>query len=99
MTIKHPPFEDVLAIVLIVIFQCHVSFQGCTYQQAQSKLKSETSIPFPTKKMWLVKKGICFIGFTPLKSNIGTKHDGLQHVSHFKYGYVAYLRKISGGYI
>ena len=31
MTMEHPPFEDVFPIEM-VIFQCHVSFQGCIFQ-------------------------------------------------------------------
>ena len=30
-------------------------------------------------------------GITPLKFNIDTKHDGLEHVSPFKQGYGGYL--------
>ena len=35
---------------------------------------------------------------TPPKTNMDTKNDGLENVSHFEYGHFGYLCWISGGY-
>ena len=54
-------------------------------------LKSPTLSPSSPQVSSLLK----LVGITPPKFNIDTKHDGLENVSPFKYGYFRYPESVS----